>query len=134
MASVGTPCKFWRPWTSCVLACVLVFQCVLVAFSSACFASPKTIAGWSEEELCLHDPSAAPTAPTDDGSRRQRDCGVHCICCISSPVADLPVPGAAIPQLVPTGTIQMVFADWGRELSVRYCKQQPRAPPDAMAL
>ena len=91
MAGVGTACRMWRRWASCLLACALVFQCVLVAYSSACFASPKTIDGWTDEELCLHDSSAAPFAPTDDGSKHQRDCGAHCICCISSSAADLPV-------------------------------------------
>jgi hypothetical protein len=130
----STPLRLWRHWTRCVLACALVFQCVLVAFSSVCFASPKTIDGWSEEELCLHDPGSAPSAPTDDGPKRQRDCGAHCICCISNSVADLPAPGAALPRLVLTGAIPLVFADWGRELPPRYCKQQPRAPPHAVTL
>jgi len=134
MAGICTPYRVWRRWTSCVLACALVFQCVFVAFSSACFASPKTIDGWSEEELCLHESSAPPSAPTDDGSKHQRDCGAHCIYCISSSAADLPVVGAALPQLVLIGALQLVFADWDRELPVRYCKQQPRAPPIVLAM
>jgi hypothetical protein len=129
MAGICTPYRGWRRWASCVLACALVFQCVVVAFSSACFASPKTIDGWSEEELCLHESSAVPSAPADNGSKPQRDCGAHCICCISSSAADLPAVGAAVPPLVPVDVIQLVFADWGRELPVRHCKQQPRAPP-----
>src|SRR6516225_9280539 len=100
MSGVGFPSRMWRRWASCVFACALVFQCVLVAYSSACFASPKTIDGWSEEELCLHESSAAPSAPADDGSKPQRDCGAHCICCISSSAADLPAAGAALPHLV----------------------------------
>ena len=112
-----------------MFACALVFQCVLVAYSSACFASPKTIDGWSEEELCLHESSAAPSAPADDGSKPQRDCGAHCICCISSSAADLPAAGAALPHLVLVGVVRLVFPDWGRELPIRHCKQQPRAPP-----
>jgi hypothetical protein len=134
MASIGTACRLWRQWTSCVVGCALVVQCVFIAFSSACFASPKTTDGWSDEELCLHDPSAAPSAPTDDESKHQRDCVAHCIWCISSSVADLPAPSAALPQLDPIGAIRLAFADWDRELPVRYCKQQPRAPPHAMAL
>src|SRR5215467_14395840 len=123
MAGIGTPCRLWRPWASCVLACALVFQCVLVAFSSACFASPKTIGGWSEDELCLHDLSSAPSAPTNDGSKHHRDCGANCVCCISSSAAELPAPGAALAQVVPISAIQLVFTDWGGELPVRFCKQ-----------